>query len=279
MVKKSFIILFLSILLISMAPMEAEAAGFFDIGGKINEYLTDGLNKDIEAGMKNMRKVILGTDSTAKNRATMYWIVITKSVAWVLFAIMLAAALGVNIGSPFVTGRLQFGDDHSIVLTGLGSGLMIYAGDDLITWLRVFSAGFTETFAVVNFTYPTSNNAFIGLGLQVTGIVVLALYALYQLRDLMISILIVMAPIAGATIVYTERFFTMWWQWALAWILMKPVHAFLLSFFLDYSSDIIDPADKLLVITFFFAIILLLPGVIFGGMAMKTFRDIKNGGL
>lgn len=271
-------------------PQRTHAScNFLNFGCKVNEWIAEGVNSSTNAGMQWIRSEIIKPDSTYVAPSTIRWLIITRIAGWSLFGLMMAARMGFNLAHPFFTGRLHF-DEGSYWLTALGSCVVILSGDQFITMTRDYAASFSQYFGTVDFIWPISTNDFENESYATLGVLLLALlcilwvilYALYLFRDMMLNFLTTATPIVGGTIVFTDKFFRLWWQFVATFILMKPIHAWGISYMIDYLADTssgLDPIGKTLIAIFFFGIILALPIMIMGNSVRSTIRLMKDGGI
>ncbi len=244
---------------------------FFDVGEKINNWIENEVNEWLTESIKWIRSSLADPYYKEHPDIIHKWLIILKGLAWVLFSWMVVSRLGVNMGSPFVTGRLHF-EEKNLLLTGIGGGLMIYAGTDIIDMIQQMANYFTIQLGNVDFEVPVGTDDFKDAGYQLLGFLLLGilsiiwvvLYGIYLICDAMIDFLTVTSPLVGASIPYTDRFFRLWINLTFGFVIIKPIHMLGISFFFDYTVSMGNPFDKVLLSLFTFIIILALPVIIIG---------------
>ncbi len=281
---KKVLIVFLFLFFI-IIPQTAYAWDPLNIGEKVETWLQENIQAGQEETINWMRQGIFAPEPLGMSQDGIKWHNINFQVAWPLFGILLAIRLQSNLTNPFLTGRIEF-DSGSVYLTAIGAGAMIYMGQYLIEWLRLFSSSFTAVYTDIPVSIIYGDDGIESLGwfliygtLQIGLIVlILLLNALYEFRTMFVDFFTSLAPLVGATIVLNPYLFKKWGSILIAFILMKPLHALAIGFYMDYVPHMDNPGSRVVLSIIFFLFILLFPILILGNAVVSVVKDIKKGG-
>lgn len=260
----------------------------FSLGNTVEDWLNNQVSASITTGLVFLKDKIIAPETVYVNSSTVLkWASYMRIVGWSLLLILFASRLLVTMGGPFFHGDINLDRPSQVLLPLIGGGFMIMVGYEFLLMLKYLSFQFTEAFRPSDFSVLDSTNEFLDAGYELAGLVSLlvlsllfvVLNALYVFRDFFIDFLYILAPVIGGTIAFSLRFFHMWWQYCLIFVLMKPLHAFGIAFYLEYVNTAgINPIDQVLLSLIFFGIIIALPFIIFGAHALHVIRSVRSGG-